>query len=146
MGGKSPTRPSRPRSWREKMKGGGPGAPHITILPRPFCGAPAGGKLFIASPVLVDAYMRAVPRGETRSVESMRRDLAVANGADVTCPTSSSIFARIAAEAALEEIADGAPMESVAPFWRVIDPDSPVAGRLSCGRDGVSRLSAADGV
>jgi hypothetical protein len=68
------------------MKGGGAGAPHVVTLPKPYCEAPAGGKMFIASPVLVDGYMRAVPRGETRTIEGMRRDLAKAHGADVTCP------------------------------------------------------------
>ncbi len=135
------------KTWVEKMKGGGTGAPHVVTLPKPYCGAPAGGKMFIASPVLVDGYMRAVPRGETRTIEGMRRDLAKAHGADVTCPTSTSIFARIAAEAALEAMAAGASAESVAPFWRVVEPESPLAGRLSCGLEVLRRLRAqeADG-
>lgn len=138
------TRPVRRKSWSEKMRGGGEGAPHIAVLPKPYCGAPAGGKMFIASPVLVDAYMRTVPRGETRTVEILRRDLAREHGADISCPTSTSIFARIAAEAALEALAAGALAETVAPFWRVIDPESPLAGRLSCGPEGVRRLRAAE--
>ena len=41
--------------------------------------------------------------------------------------------ARIAAEAALEEIAQGKSVADVTPFWRVIDEKSPVAKRLPCG-------------
>ena len=90
------------KSWAEKRDGAP--APHIAILPRPFMGAPAGAKLFIASPLLVKAYIEAIPRGETRSVAEMRQELAGANGADVTCPTSTGIFVRIVAEAALDDM------------------------------------------
>jgi len=65
----------------------------------------------------------------------MRRDLAKAHGADLSCPISTSIFARIAAEAALEENESGRPLSEVTPFWRVIDEASPLARKLSCGPD-----------
>jgi hypothetical protein len=32
----------------------------------------------------------------------------------------------------------------VVPFWRVVLPDSKVAGKLSCGRDHVAHLTALD--
>jgi hypothetical protein len=126
------------KTWREKFDGAP--APHLKVLPRPFLGVPAGGKMLIASPLLVDGYIRAIPQGETRTVPQMRQDLARTHHADVTCPTSTGIFMRIVAETALEELAAGAPADWVAPFWRIVDPSDRLAAKLSCGPDGIVRL------
>lgn len=121
------------KTWRQKLDGGQPA--HVEILPRPFGGAPEGAKMLVATPRMVDDYMRRVPAGESRSVARMRTDLARAHGAEISCPISTSIFARIAAEAALEQAEAGTPLSEVTPFWRVIDEASPIAKKLSCGVD-----------
>jgi hypothetical protein len=121
------------KTWKQKLDGGKPA--HVEVLSKPFGGAPEGAKMLIATPRMVDDYMRAVPPGETRSVSQMRTDLAKAYGADIACPISTSIFARIAAEAALEDIEIGKPLSEVTPFWRVIDEKSSIAKKLSCGVD-----------
>lgn len=131
----------RRKTWREKM---GPGSPHKVTLPKPYCGAPVGGLMLVASPELVDAYARNVPAGETRTAAELRQELAAAHGADISCPTSTGIFTRIVAEAALEALAEGAPTSSVTPFWRIVDPDSDLAGKLSCGREFVRARRAAE--
>ena len=107
----------------------------MEVLTKPFGGAPEGAKMLIATPRMVDEYIRAVPPGETRSVAQMRTELARAHGADIACPISTSIFARISAEAALEDVEIGKPLSEVTPFWRVIDEKSPIAKKLSCGVD-----------
>ncbi|MDK2768129.1 MAG: hypothetical protein KYX69_10480 [Sphingomonas sp.] len=89
--------------------------------------------MLIATPRMVDDYMRSLPTGSRRTIAQMRADLASANGADLACPISTSIFARIAAEVALEELEAGKQSCDVTPFWRAIGEDSPVAKRLSCG-------------
>ena len=119
------------KTWRQKLDGGQPA--HVEVLEKPFGGALPGAKMLIATPRLVDEYMRNVPRGESRSIVRMRSDLARAHGAEVSCPISTSIFARIAAEAALEDTESGIPLSEVTPFWRVIDEKSPIAKKLSCG-------------
>lgn len=119
------------KTWRQKLDGGRPA--HVEILTKPFGGAPEGAKMLVATPRMVDEYMRNVPAGASRSVAQMRTDLARAHGAEISCPISSSIFARIAAEAALEETESGKPLSEVTPFWRVIDEGSPIAKKLSCG-------------
>jgi hypothetical protein len=43
------------------------------------------------------------------------------------------IFVRIVAEAALDEMKEGKPVSKITPFWRVVDPESPAAQKLSCG-------------
>jgi hypothetical protein len=130
------------KSWAEKRDGAP--TPHVSILPKPFMGAPAGSILLIASPTLVRAYIEAIPPGETRSMMELRQHLAHAHNADVTCPTSTGIFVRIVAEAALDDIHSGAPLDSVPPFWRLIAPDSRAATRLSCGATFVSRMRDAE--
>jgi hypothetical protein len=116
------------KTWTQKFAGAKP--PHISLLEKPFAGMPVGTRLLISSPEAIAAYIRAIPSGETRSVIEMRQAFAEEAGVDATCPTSTGIFLRIAAEAALE-----APGPSLLPFWRVIDPTSPLAVKLSCGPD-----------
>ena len=121
------------KTWRQKLDGGQPA--HVEVLTKKFGGAPEGAKMLVATPRMVDEYMRKVPAGESRSVAQMRLDLARDHGADISCSISTSIFARIAAEAALEETEQGAALSEVTPFWRVIDEGSPIAKKLSCGVD-----------
>lgn len=117
-----------PKSWGEKYRSAKP--PHVTVLAKPFAGVGAGQALFIASPSLLDARIRAIPAGRTLDPVALRADLARENGAVATCPTSTAIFLRIVAERALERLA-----EDPTPFWRVIAPESPLAQKLSCGSD-----------
>jgi hypothetical protein len=117
-----------PKSWDEKYRGAKP--PHVTVLQKPFAGTGAGERLFIASPPLLDARIRAIPPGRTLDPVALRAELARENGAAATCPTSTAIFLRIVAERALERLA-----EDPTPFWRVIAPESPIARKLSCGPD-----------
>lgn len=89
--------------------------------------------MLIASPAAVDAYLREIPAGTTRTVRVLRDDLAAAHDAEHTCPLTTGIFLRIVAEAAWEQIQAGSPVGDVAPFWRVLDPDSILAQKLACG-------------
>ena len=120
------------KTWQEKMK---PGAkPKVVKLDKPYAGVPSGAKLLIATPEIVRDYISAIPKGKTRTPQDMRQDLAKAHKADATCPTSSGIFIRINAEAALEEVQKGKALSKVTPFWRIIDPESPAAQKISCGQ------------
>jgi hypothetical protein len=130
------------KSWKQKLDEGKPA--HVEVLRKRFGGAPEGAKMLVATPRLVDEYMRAVPSGERRTVGQMRSDLAAAHGADISCPISTSIFARIAAEAALEDTTVGVPLSDVTPFWRVIEEDGTVAKKLSCGPDFIRSQRAAE--
>jgi hypothetical protein len=130
------------KSWKQKLAGGKP--EHVEVLNKRFGGAPEGAKMLIATPRLVDQYMRAVPRGERRTVAQMRNELAASHGADISCPISTSIFARIAAEAAIEEATSGVPLSDVTPFWRVIEEDGTLAKKLSCGVDFIRNQRAAE--
>ncbi|HEX4737670.1 MAG TPA: hypothetical protein VH331_08920 [Allosphingosinicella sp.] len=121
------------KTWKQKLDIDR--TPHVEVLERPFGGAPPGARMLVSTPREVDGYIRGLPRGATQSVPTMREALAKTHGADIACPMSTAMFARIAAEAALEEVHAGKSVDDVAPFWRVIEPSSALAKKLSCGAD-----------
>jgi hypothetical protein len=130
------TMPGKPKTWKQKLAAR---PAHTVILDKGFAGVPAGARLLISCPMDVAMYLRTrIPLGETREIQQLRRELAAEHGADATCPVSTSFFLRIVAEAAWDEIEAGAPATEVAPFWRVIDPKSALANKLSAGLIGLS--------
>ena len=130
------------KTWRQKLAGAGPA--HVEVLDKACWGLPIGARLFIATPVMIQERLEAIPCGQTQAVEALRAELATTHGADGTCPLTTGIFLRIVAEVALEELAEGADIAEVAPFWRVIDPKSPLAKKLSCGPDWIRAQRAAE--
>lgn len=77
----------------------------------------------------VEALIRAVPYGETRSVKDLRLDLADAHGAATACPVATGQCLRQIARAVSEQLAAGASMDDVVPVWRVVDESSPLLHR-----------------
>jgi hypothetical protein len=139
---KERTLPSKPKTWKQKMTAK---PPHMVTLDKDFAGVSAGASLLISCPTEVEAYLKTqVPAGETREIQQVRRELAAMHGADATCPVSTAIFLRTVAEAAWDEIQAGAPATEVAPFWRVVDPKSPLAGKLRAGRVWIEQQRAAE--
>jgi hypothetical protein len=74
----------------------------------------------------------------------MRLELAKLHGADATCPVSTEIFLRTVSEAAWDEIEAGTPVTEVTPFWRVVDPKSPLAKKLRAGSGWIEQQRAAE--
>ena len=103
------------------------------VLTAPFAGIASGSVLYVSTPQRLDTELRTIPPGHTVTVAELRRRLADLNDADATCPVTTAMFLRIVAEAALEQHAAGTPLDQVTPFWRVVDPDSDLAHRLTCG-------------
>jgi hypothetical protein len=90
--------------------------------------------------------MQSIPAGESRTVPQMRDDLAAAHRANFTCPLTSGIFLRIAAELAWEQHQSGRPLDQITPFWRVIDPKAPIAKKLACGFPFLTRQRKLEGL
>ncbi len=107
----------------------------IKTIDKKFADIPAGSKMFIATPKLIDDYVKHIPFGKTAELSTMRNDLAIEYQADKTCPVTTGIFLRIVSEAAFEELQSGKPIEQVTPFWRMVDPKSKLAAKLECGPD-----------
>lgn len=126
---KTPSTKAAPvNPWTTRLHKGRP--PKRVRLDKDFAGIKAGTLMFVGTPPIIDAYLRKVPPSETRTIERMRRELARAHQCDATCPVSTAIFLRIAAEAAIEHLQQGKACTEVSPFWRVIAPDSTIARKL----------------
>jgi len=127
------TKKKTTKTWREKYNGRT--ATETKRLEVAFAGMKPGQMMLISTPAEIEEWLRSIPSGSTRTVEELRSALAQHHAADVTCPATTGIFLRIVSEIALEELADGRPIDQVTPFWRVVDPSSPLASRLSCGSE-----------
>ena len=101
------------------------------VMDKAWGGIQPGQTMLVATPLMVDAYIRGIPHGETKSIPEIRDDLAAKEGCAGTCPMSTSIFIRMVAEAALEDLSDGKPVAEVSPFWRVITSKDKMAKKLN---------------
>ena len=122
---------SKKKSWKEKLNIDR--QPVIEKSDKDFAGIKTGQMMLIPTPRIVDAYIRQIPKGRQADIATIRKDLAAEYGAEVTCPLTTGIFVRIAAEAAYEEYMAGTPLSRITPFWRVIDEKSPTAKKLTFG-------------
>lgn len=106
-------------SWRAKLEKW----QEVRIVPLPRRLAKKGGKgsMLIPQPLAVDALIREVRKGRVVTPSRIRERLAKDYGADTTCPLTTGIFLRIAAEAAEEDRRRGE--EEVTPYWRVVRED-----------------------
>ena len=101
------------------------------VMDKTWGGMKPGDTMLVATPLMVDAHVRSIPHGTTETIPELRDALAKAEACSGTCPLSTSIFVRMVAEAALEDIADGKPVAEVSPFWRVITSQDKIATRLN---------------
>jgi hypothetical protein len=109
--------------------------PKIKRIEINFADIPAGSKMFIASPKLIDEYIQEIGVGKRIDIKTLRKDLALEHNADYTCPVTTGIFLRIVAEANYEKFQQGKHINEITPFWRVIEPNSSLAKKLTFGRD-----------
>jgi hypothetical protein len=116
----------------------------VVILHADFAGVKAGQTMLISSPEEIGSYVASIARGEIRTIARMRSDLARRAGAAAMCPVTTAIYLRVVAECALRDLDEGKSLDSVVPFWRVIDTAEKVAQKLSCGPDHILHLRALD--
>ncbi len=132
------------KTWQEKLHNGHPDK--VEVTDKQFADVPAGATMYIATPEIVDAYIRAIPEGTHTSLQQMRKDLAAQHNAEYSCPITSGIFLRIAAEAAYEEYLAGKPLKRITPFWRMIDKKAPAAKKLTFGTAFIQAQRAKEGL
>lgn len=101
------------------------------VMDKSWGGMKPGDTMLVATPLMVDAHVRSIPPGKTQTLPELRDALAKGESCAGTCPLSTSIFVRMVAEAALEDIADGKSVSEVSPFWRVITSQDKIAKRLN---------------
>lgn len=105
-------------------------AEKIVKLEADFAGIKAGQMMFVATPQIVDKYIRKIPYGDYRTIHAMRNELARRHKCAASCPVSTSIFIRLSAEAAIEQIQASKPVNEVTPFWRLLSKNDKIAERL----------------
>lgn len=79
------------------------------------------GTMLIANPLEVDALIRKTKKGQLITVSEIRARLARDHDTDTTCPLTTGIFVRIAAETAEEDLLNG--RKRITPYWRVVRDD-----------------------
>lgn len=132
------------KTWQEKLHNGL--LSKVEVVDKKFADIPQGATMFIATPEIVDAYIRHIPKGVQSSLQQMRKDLAAGHNAEYCCPITSGIFLRIVAEAAYEEYMERKNLSKITPFWRMIDSKAPVAKKLTFGTDFIRAQRAKEGL
>ena len=129
-------------TWTEKLQCSKPAV--TKVIDKSFADMPKGGRMLIASPVIIDRYLRTLSPGQFVTPKEMRADLADSHKAEHACPVTTGIFLRVVAEAAWEKHLSGSPISDLTPFWRVIEVESPIAGKLACGREFIRQQRSAE--
>lgn len=121
------------KTWTEKLHCDK--EPKIKRIDFDFADIPKNSMMFIATPQIIDNYIKLIPKGKKVTFQTMRKDLAIENRADHTCPVSTGIFLRIVAEANFEKYLQSNSLKTITPFWRVVEPNSILAKKLTFGQD-----------
>lgn len=121
------------KTWREKLEQGSPKIVDITPKMAGRFGTKIGDKMLIAKPLDVDALIRRVEKGRLVTAEQVRERLARDFHTDSTCPLTTGIFIRIAAEVAEEDLGRGE--KDITPYWRVVKADGSLNERLPGGAE-----------
>ncbi|MBI3404995.1 MAG: MGMT family protein [Acidobacteria bacterium] len=128
-------------SWRAKLER--VQEPKVVTIPLKMQPRFGTGKMLIPRPLDVDALIRTVIKGKLVTQGQIRKNLARAHHADVTCPITTGIFCRISAEAAEEERRAG--KKNVTPYWRVVRDDGSLIEKFPGGPKSQARLLRAEG-
>jgi hypothetical protein len=126
--------------WREKLEK--PQDPKVVQIP-PTMSRFGAGTMLIPTPMLVDEMIRKVPKGKLITGGKLRRKLAADFGTDVTCPLTTGIFVRIAAETVEEDRANG--KRRLTPYWRVVKDDGSLNPKYPGGVDSQARNLRTEG-
>jgi hypothetical protein len=124
---------TKKKSWLDKLNENI--EPKIKRIEIDFADIPAGSTMFIATPKLIDQYIKEIGLGKRINTKTLRKDLALEHNADYTCPVTTGIFLRIVAEATYEKFQRGKRSDEITPFWRVIEPNSTLAKKLTFGQE-----------
>ncbi len=105
------------KSWREKLAGP-KDLPKVIEIGKNLAKAWGKGTVVVPAPKEVDEIMRKVPKGRLITINQIRKRLAKRHRATIGCPITTGLFARIAAEAAEEDMKSGS--KQATPYWRTL--------------------------
>ena len=116
--------------------------PQVKVLEKSFAGIPAGARMLVVTPRIVDAEVCEIAPGSVMAAATLRQRLAARHGADYACPATTGIALRVVAERSYLRLQAG--VEPVTPFWRALAPESDLAGKLACGREFLRHMRSAE--
>jgi hypothetical protein len=129
------------KSWREKLEN--PKLPKVVAIPPRMQKRFGTGTILVPHPREVDDFIRTVRKGSVTTTSRIREFLAGEHLADTTCPLTTGIFVRIAAEAAEEDARDG--KSRITPYWRVLKDDGSLNPKFPGGVAQQARRLRAEG-
>lgn len=132
------------KSWVEKRDGGKPS--EVKECANGFADIKPGQIMLIPSAKLIDTYIRNIPEGDHTNLTDMRRNLAKAKGAEMSCPVVTGIHLRVVAEAAYEEMEAGISISKITPIWRAIGPKTKTLKKLSYDYDFILDQRTSEGI
>ena len=128
-------------SWRAKLEKEQEAV--VKEAPPNWAAKYGGDQMLIATPMIIDGLIRQIPGGRLATVKIIREVLAHQYQADFTCPLTTGIFIRIAAEAAEEDRAKG--KSTITPYWRVIKDDGTLNPKFPGGMEQQAKLLSDEG-
>jgi hypothetical protein len=133
---------ARRKTWREKLADS-KGLPKVERIEGKLKERWGRGTMVIPAPAEVDAVMKCVPRGKLITINEIRALLAKRHGATFCCPTTTGIFAWIAAHAAAE--AEAAGESEITPYWRTLKSDGELNPKYPGGIEQLRVMLQAEG-
>lgn len=118
------------KTWHEKLHDN-KDFPRIEVISDKLSKRWGSGTVVIPRPIEVDELMRSVPTGRLVTINRIRQKIALNHGATIGCPLTIGIFARIAAEAASEDAAQGA--TEITPYWRTLRAEGEINPKFPGG-------------
>ncbi|API54691.1 hypothetical protein BMW22_07180 [Rhizobium leguminosarum] len=101
--------------------------------------------MLIPSQQMVAEQIRSAPEGVLTEVGTLRRRLAAQYGADACCPGTVQRHLRAIAELSFGALEKGEPVSTITPYWRMVNPASLLAKRLTGGPTFIRERLAAEG-
>jgi len=122
------------KTWQEKLENPVEGLPKVVDVPDKWVRTMGGRRVLVPTPLMVDEYVRTVPRRRLATVGQIRRHLAGPFKADSTCPMTMGIFLRIISEAAEENRRNSD--REITPYWRIVKDDGSLNPKFAGGVEG----------
>jgi len=132
------------KSWNDRLNT--PGIHVVRPTPRTMSDVVEGQPMLVPTARQVDEFIRTIPKGVDMDVRALRTALAIEHGAEVTCPVTIGYHLRTVAEAANEDLERGMTLNDIAPFWRVLDANTPTTKKLSFGTAFVAAQRKSEGL
>jgi alkylated DNA nucleotide flippase Atl1 len=130
------------KTWREKLADS-KDFPRVEPITEKMSKAWGKGTVVIPVPMEVDALMKKVPKGQLTTINHIREFLAKKHGATISCPLTTGIFARIAAEVAMEDETEG--KKRITPYWRTLKSGGELNPKYPGGVEGQKKRLQSEG-